>query len=83
MERKLSVRVYTPVIAYINYTAKTEYRKLETNIPRKETGGFSPNFHIHVSVSDLYIYSNYRSALFCCRKIGGSIVGINKSLTDT
>jgi hypothetical protein len=38
-----------------NCTAKTKCRKLETNIPRKGMCGLSPNFHIHVSVSDLYI----------------------------
>jgi hypothetical protein len=37
------------------YTAKTQYRKFETNILGKELRGLSPNFHIHVSVSDLYI----------------------------
>jgi hypothetical protein len=31
------------------------YRKLETNIPEKEFSGHSPNFHIHVFLSDLYI----------------------------
>ncbi len=30
-------------------------KKFETNIPRKEITRFSPNFYIHVSVSDLYI----------------------------
>ncbi len=35
--------------------AKTRYRKFETNIPKKGLRGLSPNFHIHVSVSDLYI----------------------------
>ncbi len=29
--------------------------KLETNIPRRGIAGHSPNFHIHVSVTDLYI----------------------------
>ncbi len=38
-------------------TAKNQYRKLETNISRKELRGHSPNFHIHVSVRDLYIPS--------------------------
>jgi hypothetical protein len=37
------------------YTAKTQYRKFETNIPEKELLGYSPNSYIHVSVSDLYI----------------------------
>ncbi len=36
--------------------------------------GLSPNFHIHVSVSDPHI---------SCNRIGRSIVGIYKSLTDT
>jgi hypothetical protein len=36
-------------------TAKTQFRKFETNIPRKGLRSLSPNFHIHVSVSDLYI----------------------------
>jgi hypothetical protein len=40
------------------YTAKTQYRKFKTNIPRfpgEELRGYSPNPYIHVSVSDLYI----------------------------
>ncbi len=37
------------------HTAKRKYRNFETNNPRKECRGLSPNFHIHASVSDLYI----------------------------
>jgi hypothetical protein len=37
------------------HTAKTQYRKFETNIPRNGLRGLSPNVHIHVSVSNLYI----------------------------
>jgi hypothetical protein len=39
------------------HTAKNQYRKFVTNIPRKGKGlrGHSPNFHIRVSVSDFYI----------------------------
>ncbi len=38
-------------------TSKTHNRKFETNIPRKELRGYSPNSYIHVSVSDLqYIH---------------------------
>ncbi len=38
------------------YAAKTQYRNIETNIPRKGIARpLSPNFHIQVSVSDLYI----------------------------
>jgi hypothetical protein len=40
--------------------------------------GLIPNFHIHVSVSDLYIPRIEPHILQ-----GGPIVGINKSLTDT
>ncbi len=42
-----------------------------------ELCGLSPNFHIHVSVSDLYIPRI--GPHISCR----SIVGIYKSLTDT
>ncbi len=38
------------------YTAKTQYRKFETNCA-KGTARPQSNFHIHVSVSDLYIPS--------------------------
>jgi hypothetical protein len=44
-------------------TAKTQYRKFETNIPRKESG------YIHVSVSDLY--SSDRSAYSAAGKLVG------------
>ncbi len=37
-------------------TEKNQYRKFKTNILRKEFHGHCPNFHIHVSVSDLYEY---------------------------
>ncbi len=49
--------------------------------PEKELRGLSPDFHIHVSVSDLYIPTMV--CLFCYRKICGPILGIYKSLTDT
>ncbi len=41
----------------------------------------SPNFHIHVSVSDLYIPRIDPNISWC--RIGSSIVGIYKSLTGT
>jgi hypothetical protein len=43
-------------------TAKTKYQNFEKIFPEKEYQGLSPNFHIHASVSDLYIYSHDRSA---------------------
>ena len=36
-------------------TSKTQFRKFEQMFPEKELHGFSRNFHIHVSVNDLYI----------------------------
>jgi hypothetical protein len=36
-------------------TAKNQYRKFETNIPRKGIVRPQSHFHIHVSVSDLHI----------------------------
>jgi hypothetical protein len=41
----------------------------------------STNYHIYVSMIDLYITTI--GLTFCCRKIGGLIVGIYKVLTDT
>jgi hypothetical protein len=38
-----------------HHTAKNQYRKLEIIFPEKELRGHSPNFHIHVSESDLNI----------------------------
>jgi hypothetical protein len=43
------------ILARILHTAKTQYRKFETFITKKGIGSLSPYFHIHVSVSDLYI----------------------------
>ncbi len=65
--------------------AKTQYRKFEIYIPREGISrGISPNFHIHVSVSDLYII--LRSVCLCYRrKICGPILGIqykNRSQTQ-
>jgi hypothetical protein len=46
-----------------------------------ELRGLSPNFHIHVSVSDLY--SPRIGLHISSSRIGRLIVGIYKSLTDT
>ncbi len=48
-------------------------------IPEKKLCGHSPNFHIHVSVSDLYI----PELPILLQEICGPILGIYKSLTDT
>jgi hypothetical protein len=47
----------------------------------KEYLGLSPNFHIHASVSDLYISTIDLPILL--EEICGPILGIYKSLTDT
>ncbi len=49
--------------------------------PEMKQRGLVPNSYIHVSVSDWYIPRSV--CLFCCRKISGPIVGVNKSLIDT
>jgi hypothetical protein len=49
--------------------------------PVKELRGHSPNFHIHVSVSDLYIPTINLPILL--QEICELILGIYKSLTDT
>ncbi len=49
----------------------------------KELRGLSPNFHIHVSVSDLYIPRIGRHIFLQQKTVGRPIVEIYKSLTDT
>jgi hypothetical protein len=50
--------------------------------PEMKLRGFVPKSYIHVSVSDLYVPTiGLQTCL--CRKIGGPIMGIYKSLTDT
>jgi hypothetical protein len=54
---------------------------LKQIFPEKECRGLSPNFHIHVSVSELYIPTI--GLPFLLEEICGPILGIYKSLTDT
>jgi hypothetical protein len=64
------------------YTATTQCRKFETNIPRKGTApSLSPNFYIHVFVSDLYIPRNGLPILL--QENMWTDPGIYKLLTDT
>jgi hypothetical protein len=54
---------------------------LKQIFPEKELRGHSPNFHIHVSVSDLYIPTIDLPILL--QAICGQILRIYKSLIDT
>ncbi len=62
----------------------TRQRKSDLLTPRKKLHGLSPHFHIHGSVSDLYIFPpSHRSTYFPESRIGRPIVGIYKSFTET
>ncbi len=52
--------------------------------PEKELCGHSPNFHIHVSVSDWYVYSYNRSAYSAAGNMRTDMrdLGIYKSLRN-
>jgi hypothetical protein len=63
------------------YTAKKQYQKFETNIPRKGIARTQSDFRIHVSVNDLYIPTIDLPILL--QEICGLIMGIKTSLTDT
>jgi hypothetical protein len=72
-------------IAYCSYHTCRLQRQNAENFkqifPEKEYRGLSPNFHIHVSVSELYI--PMMGLPFLLEEICGQILGIYKSLTDT
>jgi hypothetical protein len=61
-------------------TAKNQYN-LKQIFPEKELRGHSPNFHMHVSVGDLFIPTIDLPLLL--HEICGPIQGIYKLLTDT
>jgi hypothetical protein len=50
----LSVMLLSVPVNYA-YTAKKQYQNSKQIFPEKELRGLSPNIHIHVSVSYLYI----------------------------
>ncbi len=59
---------------------KDKIPKIQSIFPEKEYQGLSPNFHIHVSVSDLYIPTIGVPILL--QEILRPILELNKSLTD-
>ncbi len=60
---------------------RTNSKNSKQIFPEKELHVHSPNFHIHVSVSDLYIPTINLPILL--QEICGPILGKYKSLTDT
>ncbi len=64
-----------------NTLQRQNAENLKQIFPEKEYKGLSPNFHIHVSVSELYIPTMGRPVLL--EEICRLILGISKSLKDT
>jgi hypothetical protein len=58
---------------------RTKTENSKQIFPEKELRGNSPNFHIHVSASDLYIPTIDLTVLL--QEIYGPILGMYKSLT--
>jgi hypothetical protein len=69
--------IVNPELALLRNSTENSYQIL----PQKELRCHSPNFHIHVSVSDLYIPTIDLPVLL--QEICGPILEIYKSLTDT
>jgi hypothetical protein len=57
------------------YAEKNQYQNLKQIFPEKELRGHSPNFHIYVSLSDLYIPTILMPILL--QEICGPILGIH------
>jgi hypothetical protein len=74
--RRIKIRFFSPTLQRQNA------ENLKQIFPEKEYRGLSPNFHIHVSVSELYI-PTMMGLPFLLEEICGPILGIYKSLTDT
>jgi hypothetical protein len=60
-------------------------KHLKQIFPEKELCCHSPNSYIHVSVSDLYMYIPIIGLPILLQEntVGGPIVGMDRSLTDT
>jgi hypothetical protein len=86
---KKSVNLFSPFLDSDKVKSKkcccTLQRQNAENLkqifPEKEYRGLSPNFHIHVSVSELYIPTMGLPVLL--EEICRLILGIYKSLKDT
>ncbi len=60
---------------------RTNTKNWKEIFPEKELRGHSPNFHIHISLSDLFI--SMIDLPYLLQEICGPILGIYKSLTGT
>jgi hypothetical protein len=67
--------------AYCTALQRTNTENSQQILPEKELRSHSSNFHIHVSVSDLYILTIDLPILL--QEICGPILEIYKLLTDT
>jgi hypothetical protein len=72
-------QTFRPFESYALQRQNTEISK--QIFPEKEYRGLSPNFHIHASVSDLYIPTIGLPTLL--KEICRPILGLYKWLTDT
>jgi hypothetical protein len=70
-----------PLTLPLSPHCKNNTENLKQIFPEKEYWGLSLNFHIHVSVSELYIPT--MDLPFPLKEICGPILGRYKSLTDT
>jgi hypothetical protein len=66
---------------FVTALQRQNAENLKQMFPEKECQGLSPNFHIHVSVSELYIPTMGLHGLL--EEICRLILGIYKSLKDT
>ncbi len=72
---------FNPILQTWFALQRQNAENLKQIFPEKEYRGLSPNFHIHVSVNELYIST--MGLPFLLEEICGPILGIYKSLTDT
>jgi hypothetical protein len=72
------------LLPIVQRTANMLHQKFETNIPKNATA-LPRSQSLHSCICERFIYSHDWSAnaIMQYRKIGGSIMGIHKSLTNT
>jgi hypothetical protein len=78
---ELAKRIIIDINHSSAHTANTNTEIWKQLFPEKELCGHSPNFHIHASVSDLYIPTIDLPILM--QEKCGTILGIYKLITDT